>query len=345
MTTQTVINETRLAPEIASNLGTALGRAAALSNQPYQAYSGERIAQFAPLQTQAFGSAANLGPTAALGQAQGALTGIMGALPSSTAYNPLNATTQRWTDPGVSTSYMSPYMQDVVDIEKREAVRTDDIARQQRNAQAVRAGAFGGSRQAIVEAEAGRNLQRNLADIQTRGLQAAYDRGAQIFGQDETRQLQATQLGEQSRQFGAGFGLQGLQTGIDAARTAGQLGTNEFDQSLQAINAQSQLGGVQQSQMQNILSQQYQDFLNQQRHPYQQLAFYLDAIQGTAPMMSSTTQNVFSATPAPSTSQMLMGGGLGLLGASNLRLAEGGSVPGASPSAGLADLAVYEMGW
>ena len=62
--------------------------------------------------------------------------------------------------------YMSPYMQNVVDIQQREAQRQADIAGTQRGAQAARSGAFGGSRQAVMEAEAARNLATQKGDIQ-----------------------------------------------------------------------------------------------------------------------------------------------------------------------------------
>jgi hypothetical protein len=62
---------------------------------------------------------------------------------------------------------MSPYQQAVVDVEKREAVRQAQVPMQQIRQQAVGAGGYGGSRQAILEAEAQRNLQGRLGDIQT----------------------------------------------------------------------------------------------------------------------------------------------------------------------------------
>jgi hypothetical protein len=68
---------------------------------------------------------------------------------------------------------MNPYMQNVVDIQQREAQRTADIAGTGRNAQAVKSGAFGGSRQAIMDAEANRNLATQMGDIQAQGLNAS----------------------------------------------------------------------------------------------------------------------------------------------------------------------------
>jgi hypothetical protein len=90
---------------------------------------------------------------------------------------------------------MSPYMQQVTDYQKSQAVRDYNIAQQARKAQAIGAGAFGGSRQAIAESEAQRNLQSQLQGIEGQGRQQAF------------------QNAQQAQQFGANLGLQGLQAG------------------------------------------------------------------------------------------------------------------------------------
>jgi hypothetical protein len=140
------------------------------------------------------------------------------------------------TSPEQMQSYMSPYMQNVVDIEKREAARQADILRQQNQARAAQQGAFGGSRQAIVEAELQRNLMQGMGDIQTKGSQAAFEqaRQAQQFGADlglrgiQTglqgvgQQIAAGQLGLAGAETGLrgiGMGLEGARTGIEGART------------------------------------------------------------------------------------------------------------------------------
>jgi len=66
--------------------------------------------------------------------------------------------------------YMNPYQQAVVDVAKREAVRQAQPTFRGIGDRAESTGAFGGSRQAIAEAEANRNLQQQLGDIQTRGM-------------------------------------------------------------------------------------------------------------------------------------------------------------------------------
>jgi hypothetical protein len=109
--------------------------------------------------------------------------------------------------------YLSPYMQGVVEQQKQQAVR--DYSRQIPGLQAagIRAGARGGTREALLQAEGQRGLNEQLQNIQATGLQNAYQQAAQqAMTEAATRAqygLAGTQLGEQSRQFGAGLGLQG----------------------------------------------------------------------------------------------------------------------------------------
>ena len=121
--------------------------------------------------------------------------------------------------------YMSPYMQNVVDIQQREAQRQADIAGTQRGAQAARSGAFGGSRQAVMEAEAARNLATQKGDIQAQGLQGAYQQAQQQFNADQARQMAAQQANQGAgltagaQNLAANLGVQqlGTQTGLQTS--------------------------------------------------------------------------------------------------------------------------------
>lgn len=239
----------------------SLGKAQALSESPYQAYGGERIAQFTPLQQQSFERA---GQQQVAGQV-GFGTGLAGL-----------AGTSSFSDPNAAASFMSPYMDAVVQRQMDSAQRQADIAATQRGAQAVRAGAFGGSRQAIENAEAARALASQKGQIQEQGLQSAFERAQQQFNQEQS-------------------------TRLNAAQTLGQLGQQQFGQQMDITGQQQQFGGIQRQATQDILSQQYQDFLNQQRAPYDQLAFMSSMIRGT-PLGQTTTMY---QPPASQTSQLI----------------------------------------
>jgi hypothetical protein len=218
-----------------------------------------------------------------------------------------------------------------VGIQQREAQRASEMQRNQNQAQAVQQGAFGGSRQAIVEAERQRNLGTQMGDIQARGLQDAYGRGQTQFNTEQ-------QLREQSRQYGAGLGLQGLQAAMSGAGQLGQLGQQQFGQQKDILGLQNQFGGQQQAQEQALINAESQNFAAQQRYPYQQLEFMSNILRGT-PM--GTVQSMYA--PPPGVAQQALGAGTSLAGAYMMgggKFAEGGEV---TTGAGLSDLAISKL--
>lgn len=312
-----------------------LGKTEALGNQPYQAYGQERQAGFTPEQQTAFQNAYGMQPSGQLGTATGMATQAgLGAL--GTQYAPSQFSGGQF-DQQAAQQYMSPYMQSVVDVQQREAGRQADIATTGRNAAAVGSGAFGGSRQAIMDAEAQRNLATQQGSIQATGLQNAYSQAQQQYTSDQARALQAAQLGEQSKQYGAGLEMQGLQTGLSAANQLGQLGQSQYAQNLGINQLQQATGATEQAQQQAALTQQYQDFLAQKQYPYQQLSYMSDMLRGLP--MSQSTNQMFQAPV--STAATVAGLGTAAYGAS--KLAKGGKVKDTRRPAGLAELAISKM--
>ena len=331
--TQTQITQTSIPDYAKPYVEKLLGKTEALTETPYQTYDANRIAGFTPMQQQAFLNAQGMqtsGLSGLGGQYAGAAT--LGAL--GTNYDPTQFQGGQFGQQDAQ-QYMSPYMQSVVDIQQREAQRQADIQGTQRGAQAVRSGAFGGGRQAIMDAEAARNLSMQKGDIQAQGLQSAYQQAQAQFNADQARRLQAQQLGEQSKQYGAGLGLQGLQTALQGAGQMGQLGGQQFAQGMDINKLQQSYGTQQQQQEQNILSQQYQDFLNQQNYPYKQLGFQSDMLRGL-PLSQSSSQ-IYQQPQSPLT--QIAGAGLTAKGLG--LFADGGMVN--QRPAGLAELAISRM--
>jgi hypothetical protein len=152
--------------------------------------------------------------------AQGANIGQRGVSAAEQGFGAGDAYRQQATSADAMGQYMSPYMQNVVDVQSKEARRQADISRQGTQAQAVKSGAFGGSRSAIVEAENQRGLQDRLAGIQAQGSQSAYDKAqqAQQFASNVGIQgLQAGYQGLQTGMQGTGQGIQGAQAGMQGA--------------------------------------------------------------------------------------------------------------------------------
>jgi hypothetical protein len=354
----TQVQQTQIgfAPEIAPYAQSVLGQAQALtdtSTNPYMQYQGERVAQFSPLQQMSYDNAALMQGSPQLKDAT-ALAGQagLGALNTSYTYNPLNAqsfvggtqgsydqTTGKYT-PGTGTAsqYMSPYMGEVVARQQADARRQGDIAAQIQGAQAARSGAFGGSGDYLMRGQARNNLARQQGDIAAQGLQAAYQQGMGQFNAEQAARQNAAQLNAQQGQFGAGLGLQGLQTALTGANALGNIGGAQFQQNM-GINAlQNQYGLQQQAQMQRDIDTKYQDFLNYQNYPYKQLGFMSDIIRG-APL-TQTGSALYQAPP--SSAQNIMSLGLGAAGISKLAgMANGGVAM--SKGGGLGALALNNL--
>jgi hypothetical protein len=169
-----------LSPWVGDYVTNALGQGAALANAPYQAYQGPLTAGASNLQQQAFAGASDI---VAGGYTPGTFTGSFGA--------------------EQATQYMNPYLQASLDPQLKELKRQSDIARLDDAARLTRAGAFGGSRQAIMESEARRNLLDKQAKVLGEGYKGAFDTGAARYAADQAAQ-------ERSRQFGAEFGLKSV---------------------------------------------------------------------------------------------------------------------------------------
>jgi hypothetical protein len=197
--------------------------------------------------------------------------------------------------------YMSPYMENVLDVQKASAIEDFDRLRGSRNARAVQAGAFGGSRQGVQEGLAEEALMKQLGQIDATGRQAAFEQAAQMFGTDRAAQmaqqqaqageLQRVQTGtEASRQFGAGQGLAALgAAGTEAGRLVA-LGEQERASQIQNAQLLEAIGRAQQGETQAGLDIGYQDFLRQQGYPAEQLGFYSDVLRGL-PVAAASTQN------------------------------------------------------
>jgi hypothetical protein len=269
-----------------------LQRGMAESYRGYTPFEGQRIAGFSPLQQQVQGEVAGMQTPGQFGAATGltAASGL-GALQSGQQY--LNMA----TDPSQTQQFMSPYMQNVVDVQKDQAIR--DAQKQQLGASlgAARQGTYGGARQLLAQTERERNLGSQLANIQAAGSQKAFE------------------AAQQAQQFGSTLGLQGLQQAGQAGAQLGQLGTAEQSANLQRLQAQAATGAEQRALDQQYLDTAYADFLRQRDYPMERLGQYSALLRGM-PMQLNTTQTTYGQ--APSSLQQLGGLGLSALGLYNL---------------------------
>ena len=163
-----------------------LKKAAEIADSEYQAYGGQRIADFTQDQLDAMQNIRDM-----QGQQRGDIDAAMSGLRSLSNYSPQDVQARQF-DSQTASDYMNPYTENVLDRARQRIFDADDIARQKRDARAIGAGAFGdNSRRFVQEAEAQSNLQDRLADMEAKQLAAAYESGAKIFGQDANRAMQA----------------------------------------------------------------------------------------------------------------------------------------------------------
>jgi len=261
--------------------------------KPYTPYSqnpSDYVAGFNPLQQQSFQGAANLGPAQQVGQgsalAGGAGIGGLGVAGQANAQGFQNQV----------GNYMNPYLQMALAPQLAEANRQYDVSGAKQQASATGAGAFGGSREAIMAAENERNRNMGLQNIVGQGYNTAFQGAQNQYNQNLQNQL-------------AGYGLANT-----AAGTLGQLGQTQFGQQQAAIGLQNQMGAQQQAQQQGIINQGIQNYATAQQYPQQQLAFMNSMLRGL-PLQTQTVQG-YQAAPS-AVSQMA---GLGTAGIAGLGL-------------------------
>ena len=273
--------------------------------KPYQPYSSnvnDYFAGFSPMQTQAQQATANMQVPGQYNVATGiAGAAGMGSLGAGQQYN------QMATNPNSVSAFMSPYAQAAIDPTLQENQRQFDIASTGRQAAAARSGAFGGSRQAIEQSEAQRNLGYLQSDTQAKGMQNAF------------------QNAQQAQQFGANLGLQGYNQALQGASTLANIGGQDLAAQQSIANAQNTMGGQQQALEQNKINQGIQNYATAQQYPMMQLGLMSNMLRGL-PMQSTSTQTYQAA---PSTASQLIGSAGALTSAyKGLTSKEGGVIKG-----------------
>lgn len=193
-----------------------LGKGQALSNMPYTAYSGPLTAGQSTLQDTAFQGLANLSmptaqqttydPMSFTGAGYAAPTAAQAAAGETGTYTPASG--------NVLQQYMSPYLQGALQPQYDAANRQAQIAAQNLQSQYGKAGAYGGSRQGIAEAELQRGLLDRMAGITGKGYQTAFEQAQRQFNEEQRRQMDAA---GQAQRYGLDV-LREQQTGGAAQR-------------------------------------------------------------------------------------------------------------------------------
>jgi hypothetical protein len=352
--TETTVTQTDLPEYVQPYFERLLQRAEADSVQGYQPYGGQRLAYFSPdeLTSQAmtrgyatsgtpqaykdaqarFGSVApktsgyTAGPVSPTYQA-GTYSSTYQANEFDAGYDPRTRASQYMAGQALPTydplayeqnlsRFMSPYQQNVIDIEKREAARQSDIMSKGIGDQATAQGGLGGYREAIQQSERERNLAQQLGDIQTMGSQRAFESAQAQLERERAAQLGAAQFG--LSRFGAQEGA--LQTqeqlaqasfnaGEQARQRAAQLGLSAQQQEEAARQAQEKFAqsgfqmqqqALQQQGIQNLQAYQAQEAARQAQEKFKQSAYDMSnrynmmAAQGLQNIGTAQQQDVLS---------------------------------------------------
>jgi hypothetical protein len=259
--------------------------------KPYQPYSQnpqDYVASFSPLQNQAMDTAANMQVPGQYNAATG-----MAGMAGMQGLNAGNQYNQMATNPYATQAFMNPYIQNSLQPQLAEIQRQYDITGTGEMSNATKAGAFGGSREALMAAENQRNagLAKN-----------------QAIGQGYNNAFQAAQ---QAQQYGANLGLQGSQAANTAAGNLANIGTQQLGAQQGVAQTQMQAGTAEQQQQQNVINQGIQNYATAQQYPQQQLSFMNAMLRGL-PTQATTTQQYQAA---PSTLNQITGLGIAGLGA------------------------------
>jgi hypothetical protein len=291
-----------------------LGKAEAATGAPYQTYGGQRLSATDPQVLAARQGVAGLQQPGQFATGTGlAGAGGLNALGAGQTYMGMA------TSPGAQQAFMSPYMQNVVDVQKQEAIRDAQKGQLAQNLAAARQGTYGGARQLLAGTERERNLGNQLAQIQAAGSQRAFEQA------------------QNAMQFGTTADIQGGQAATQAGATLGQLGIGQQQQDLERLRAQEAAGSATQQEKQAALDLAYQDFIRQQQNPYAQLGFMSDILRGSGNLAQTGSRALYEAPPSTGSQLLGLASTLGGAYLAGRKFAEGGEIKGLSGIKGYTD--------
>jgi hypothetical protein len=218
-------------------------RSKGIAAQPFVPYTGKRVAGFSPDQLRAFQA-------------------TRGMFEAGQQYDPLGTLSQlgQQPTPGLLQAdigaYQSPYQQQVIDQTMADIQRQSDIAQQLAQSRAIKAGAFGGSRSALLETEATRPYIEQQARTSAALRQAGFEQAQRAAESDIERQMR-------DRQFQAG------------------IQQNLLGEQYRSLGLLGGIGGQQQLLQQRALDIPYGEFQRALQYPKEQFGLLSQAVRGT----------------------------------------------------------------
>ena len=292
---QTVTQQTQIPAWLEGVTRENIARADAISNQPYQPYTGQLIAGFAPEQEAAFQYAAG-----GVGQTQPYFNAAMNQTAAGLNYQPSSVapgsvTAQNFLQGDVG-AYMNPY---ITNVENAALSRLEGATQQAVNRlgdQALAARAFGGSRQGIAEGVALGEAARSAGELSANLRSQGFNQAAALMQADQARALQAGQFNVQqalqAQQLNQAAGLQGQQLRNQTAGALSNLGAASQAARQLDTGVLQNIGAQRQAMNQAALDEAYARFQEQRNYPIEMLNLRLGATSAT-PYSTSQTGTQF----------------------------------------------------
>lgn len=279
-------------------------RAEAASNRDYEAYPGQRIAEASGDTEASYQAARNLQNTylPSFNQASQAYTDALNrAGQAVSGYDP---NVETWNETN-RQNYMNPYISDVISQAQQSAQQNFLESQAGRAANAVKSGAFGGSRAALADEAARRTYDSQFQGIMADLLNKGYSNAQAQFIADRSAK-------DSANQFAAKLGLEGAQFGLEAGQRMQGLGESAFGLAGKQAGLLNQYGAQQQDLEQKRLDQEYEKFINQRDYERQNINFLSGALRGVP---VSPQSNTITYQPSGTSINQALGLGIAGLGA------------------------------
>lgn len=289
-----------------------LGRAQQVADSPYQAYTGQRVADFAPWQQQGLQAQAQraMSGSPVMNAANAALPGMFqgGGQAAQNQYGPVQAQANPYAG-------SNPYLTQQIDAAQGDVVRNwNNVQKPQWDTSMQRSGSFGNSGIAQANQMAQSDMQRNLGQISSGMRFQDYTQQQQLGENAANRALQAGQFNATMGENYAGRQDSMYNQGQGRALSALGMAPSFAQQDYNDIGQLQQAGAAYQGQNQKLLDSGYQQFLDSRNYPAQQLDIFGNAL--TRAVGNQGTQT--STQPGPSTGSQIVGGALTGAGLYNL---------------------------
>lgn len=255
-----------------------------LSDNPFEAYSGQRVADMNDTQT-----AARESLISGRGVSEGLFADAAAAAGEAGGFTPSTINPSLFSEADLS-AYQNPYEDQVVQTALADIERQRQIANNDTRGRLLSSGAFGGSRHGVAEAETNRAAIDASARTSAQLRSAGFNTAADLFTRDADRSFAADSANNE-----AGFAAAGLD--LQAGGLLGQLGQLSADENRSYAGMLRDFGDQEQRLEQLGLDANYAEFLRGEEDPYRRAQMELAILSGTPVVTDGVSTSSTSGSP------------------------------------------------